>query len=55
MADYQALYHALFRATEQAVEILIKAQQECEERYISESESPVELLPFSSKSDSPED
>lgn len=29
----------MFRASEQAVNILIAAQQECEEHYISSSES----------------
>lgn len=38
MPDYQELYHKLFRATEDAINRLIQAQQECEELYISENE-----------------
>lgn len=37
MPDYQELYHKLFRATEDAINRLIQAQQECEELYISEN------------------
>ena len=35
MADYKEMYLHLARETEKAVRILIKAQQECEEMYIS--------------------
>lgn len=38
MPDYQELYHKLFRATEDAINCLIQAQQECEELYISDGE-----------------
>ena len=38
MPDYQELYHKLFRATKDAINRLIQAQQECEELYISENE-----------------
>ncbi len=34
MPDYKEMYLTLFRACEQAVQVLIKAQQECEEMYI---------------------
>lgn len=33
--DYKAMYLRLFRATEDAIETLIKAQQDCEEMYLS--------------------
>lgn len=42
MPDYQELYHKLFRATEDAINRLIQAQQECEELYISENEPKTE-------------
>ena len=32
MPDYQELYQMLFRATETAIEVLIRAQQACEEK-----------------------
>lgn len=35
MPDYQEMYVKLFRATEKAMNVLIEAQRECEERYIS--------------------
>lgn len=44
MADYKEMYLSLFRATEKAVKILISAQRECEERYLSSSESEVKML-----------
>ena len=39
MPDYQKLYQKLFRATEHAINILIDAQWECEELYISSPET----------------
>lgn len=49
MPDYKELYLKLFRASEDAIQILIKAQQECEEAVISEEDVPPEqkliLLP----------
>ena len=35
MSDYKEMYLKMVRASEQAINILIKAQQECEELYIS--------------------
>ena len=35
MADYKAMYLALFRASEEAVDLLIAAQRQCEELYLS--------------------
>ena len=42
----------MVRASEQAVRILVKAQQECEEMYISEPET--ELTVLSGKETAPE-
>ena len=36
--DYKEMYLKMVRATEEAMQILIKAQHECEEMYLSESE-----------------
>ena len=36
--DYKEMYLKLFRASEEAVDLLIAAQQECEELYISEED-----------------
>ena len=38
MPNYKQMYSKLFRATEDAINILIAAQQECEELYISDAE-----------------
>ena len=35
MPDYKEMYLKLFRATERAMNILIAAQRECEEMFIS--------------------
>ena len=35
MVDYKKMYSKIMGATEQSMEILIKAQQECEEMYVS--------------------
>ena len=36
--EYKEMYLKMFRASEEAVNILIAAQRECEEMYISEEE-----------------
>jgi len=45
--DYKAMYLKLFRASEEAVNLLISAQRECEEMYISEPEAELKVLNFS--------
>ena len=42
--NYKEMYLDLFRATEKAINILIEAQRECEEKYISE-DNIVEFIP----------
>lgn len=44
MSDYKELYLKLFRASEKAVNLLILAQQECEELYLSTSEDKLTVL-----------
>lgn len=44
MADYKAMYVKMFEASEMAINILIKAQRECEEMYLSAPEG--ERLPL---------
>lgn len=39
MPDYEALYHRLFHATENAINALIAAQRECEELYLAAEEN----------------
>ena len=38
MPDYKEMYLKMMRASEEAVRILIQAQQECEEIYLESSE-----------------
>ena len=45
MPDYKEMYLTLFRATEQAVHMLVAAQQACEELYISQGDGELTLLP----------
>jgi hypothetical protein len=44
MPDYKGMYQTLFRAAEQAVEILITAQRACEEACISAPEPEITVL-----------
>ncbi len=50
MPDYKEMYLKMFRAAEEAINILIAAQRDCEEMYISDPEPVVRVLP-SSKAD----
>lgn len=45
MPDYEKMYLTLFRATEETVNLLLAAQRECEELYISSEEPKIILLP----------
>lgn len=38
MPDYKELYLKMMRASEEAIRILIEAQQECEELYLQDEE-----------------
>ncbi len=44
MPDYKEMYLKIFRACEQAINILISAQRECEERYSSSTEPELTLV-----------
>lgn len=45
MADYKKMYLTLFRATEDAANILLAAQRECEEMYLNAPEPELKLVP----------
>ena len=52
MPDYKEMYLKMLRTSEQAVNILITAQRECEDRYISSPETVckvVSILPENKK------
>lgn len=44
MPDYKKMYPEMAREAEKAIQILIDAQQKCEEMYINTSEIPIALL-----------
>lgn len=44
MPDYKEMYYTLFRASEEAINVLIEAQRRCEELYISQSEAEQKML-----------
>ena len=43
MADYKEMYLHLMRNTEKAIQILIKAQRDCEEMYVSAPEAKLTI------------
>ncbi len=45
MPDYKKMYLTLVKASEEAIELLIAAQRECEELYISGQEPNITILP----------
>ena len=49
MPDYKKMYLALFKASEEAIELLAAAQRECEELYISAPETDIRTLPTEQK------
>ncbi len=44
MPDYRKMYKKLFKATEDAINVLVAAQQECEEMYMSAPEDELEVV-----------
>ena len=51
MPDYQEMYLHLMRETEEAIHILVKAQQDCEELYLRESSPALRILPAQNSSE----
>lgn len=49
MPDYKEMYLKMFRASEKAINILIAAQQECEEHCISLSDTKMQMIPLASE------
>jgi hypothetical protein len=49
MPNYKEMYLKLFRASEQAINTLIQAQQECEELYISQPEPDLKVVTISAE------
>ena len=49
MPDYKEMSLTIFKASEQAVNIPIEAQQACEEHYISSSEPAFQVIPLPSE------
>lgn len=53
MADYKKMYLTLFHASEEAINLLVKAQQECEELYMSSPEPEAKALESPNLSSAP--
>lgn len=53
MVDYKEMYKKMFQAAELAINILIAAQRECEEMYISAPES--KIIPLKQETDENEE
>lgn len=51
MPDYEKMYCELVRKTEAAINILIAAQRECEEMYISSPPPEITLFPSQERDD----
>jgi hypothetical protein len=49
MPDYKEMYLKMFRASEEAVNLLIAAQRECEELYISSPEPELKIIELSER------
>ena len=45
MTDYKTLYYKLFHATEDAINQLVSAQQECEELYVQQNDEEPNIEP----------
>lgn len=52
MPDYKEMYLTLFRASEEAINLLIAAQRTCEELYISQEEPKLTVLPLEEQKES---
>ncbi|MBQ6946940.1 MAG: hypothetical protein IJN42_02740 [Clostridia bacterium] len=44
MADYRQMYYIMMNATEQAINILIDAQRQCEELYINAEDPKITVF-----------
>lgn len=51
MPDYKEMYLKMFRATEEAVNLLIDAQQACEELYITAPEPELKVVAMPQQQD----
>ncbi|MGI5899398.1 MAG: hypothetical protein ACOX8S_05670 [Christensenellales bacterium] len=51
MPDYKEMYYRLFRASQEAIDLIMAAQKECEEIYIAgESWGEKRIFPFPAES-----
>lgn len=46
MPDFKEMYFKMLRASEQAISMLIAAQRECEDLYISSPHPELEVVPL---------
>lgn len=55
MPDYKKMYLALMDASEQAIQILITAQQQCEDYYLNSREPVIDLVAKQEEKKQPSD
>ena len=53
--DYQKMYHIMFNATEQAINLLIEAQQKCEDLFVEADAFPPQIFYLSTEPTKPTD
>lgn len=46
MSDYKEMYYKLFKASQEAIEIIVAAQKECEEIYTAGEPPAKRVVPF---------
>ena len=51
MPDYKEMYLHLMRETEEAIRILVKAQQDCEELYVGDAGPVLRVFPAPDRSE----
>ncbi len=44
MSDYKQMYLTMFKASKEAINLLVKAQRECEELYMASPETEITVL-----------
>lgn len=55
LADYKKMYHTMFRASEEAINLLIAAQLECERLYLAGEEPTLQMAVFTEQKKSMEE
>lgn len=54
MPNYKEPYFKMFRASEKAIDLLVEAQRECEELYLSSPETELKIVDLRKKMQEPD-